>query len=39
MKMPSFSAEASLYKTSGRYQAARQGSNAQTGVITPAIPA
>lgn len=39
MKLPSFSAEASLYKTRGRYQASRQGSNAPTDAIIPAIPA
>ena len=39
MNVPGFSAEASLYKTSGRYQASRPVSSAQMDMITPAIPA
>src|SRR5688572_19913408 len=38
MSMPGFTAEDSLYKTSGRYQTGRQAINVSADVIIPAIP-
>lgn len=38
MNMPGFSADASLYKTSGYYQADRHAINLPTQMIIPAIP-
>ena len=37
--IPGFSAEASLYKTSGRYQSGRHPADSAGGLVTPAIPA
>ena len=39
MIMPGFTAETSLYKTSGHYQAGRHTVNSSMNVIVPAIPA
>jgi hypothetical protein len=38
MNMPGFTAETSLYKTSGHYQAGRHAINSPIHMIIPAIP-
>jgi hypothetical protein len=38
MNIPGFTAEDSLYKTSGHYQAGRRAINSPTHMVIPAIP-